>query len=326
MISKPQNYPSPLGEPVPFIREDRGGFSSRIFGLGEIVYDILFKQMQPLTAKAGGSVLNALVSLARVGREVYMISETGSDLVADAIIAFLKENSVNTGYINQLNGMSTLALAFLNEKNEAEYQFFKDDSAKREDFNIPDFTSDDTLLFGSFYGINPDVRPNVLSIVNRAREVGATIYYDPNFRAGHLKHGNREQLVKAIEENFGLADIVRGSDEDFQNIYGETSPEKVYEIVSAFCPNLIITASSSKVHTFSKNSHQQFKVPQIETVSTVGAGDNFNAGIIHQLVKLGVKRDGDNITIPDWKPLIKSGIRFSAAVCKSLENYVPEGF
>ena len=255
-----------------------------------------------------------------------MISETGNDLVADAIITFLKDNGVNSGYINRLTGKSTLALAFLDEKNEAEYQFFKDDSVKREDFNIPDFASGDILLFGSFYGINPDVRPNVLSIVNRAREAGSTIYYDPNFRAAHLKHGNREKLVKAIEENFILADIVRGSDEDFMNLYGESSPEKIYKRVSAFCPNLIITANSSMVHALSKEKHRQFNVPQIETVSTVGAGDNFNAGVIHQLVIQGVERVDNKLTISDWQPLIESGIRFSSAVCKSMENYVPLGF
>ena len=72
---------------------------TRIFGLGEIVYDVLFKEMQPLAAKAGGSMLNSLVSLARTGQKAYMISETGNDLVSEAIITFLKENKVNTEYI-----------------------------------------------------------------------------------------------------------------------------------------------------------------------------------------------------------------------------------
>ncbi len=303
-----------------------GGSSPRIFGLGEIVYDVLFKEMQPLAAKAGGSVLNTLVSLARVGREVYMISETGNDLVSDAIISFLEQNRVNTGYINRLNGKSTLALAFLNEKNEANYQFFKDEKTKRESFRIPDFTSDDIILFGSFYGINPDVRPNVFSIVKKAAEAGATIFYDPNFRSVHLKHGNREELVKSIEENFALADIVRGSDEDFMNIYNETSPEKVYEKVSRLCPNLMITANALQVHSFSPGIHEVFNVPKIETVSTVGAGDNFNAGIIHAMIDQKVQKLNEQLNIQNWEPLIQSGIRFSAAVCQTLDNYVPEGF
>jgi len=299
---------------------------TRIFGLGEIVYDVLFKKMQPLAAKAGGSVLNAMVSLARTGHEVYIISETGNDLVADAIISFLKENNVNTGYINQLDGKSTVALAFLNEKNEAQYQFFKDDNTKRKSFDIPDFTSDDILLFGSFYGINPEFRPNVLSIVKKAKEAGATIFYDPNFRAVHLQHGNKEQLVNAIEENFSLADIVRGSDEDFLNIYNETDPVKVYEKVSGLCSNLIITANALQVHAFSIGNHQLFDVPRIETVSTVGAGDNFNAGVIHALTTRHLQKSNNKLDIQDWKPLILSGIRFSSAVCQTLDNYVPEGF
>ncbi len=300
--------------------------NSRIFGLGETVYDILFKDMQPVAAKAGGSVLNALVSLARVGQDVYMISETGNDLVADGIISFLKDNRVKTEFINQLNGKSTLALAYLNEKNEAQYQFFKDDSIKRQPFKTPDFTPGDYLLFGSFYGINPDVRPNVLNIVQRAKKAGATIFYDPNFRSVHLQHGNKQQLIKTIEENFKLADIIRGSDEDFHNIYGETSPENIYKKISAFCPNLIITANSSQVHTFSQENHQKFDVRPIETVSTVGAGDNFNAGIIHALIKEGIKKTNDTLEITDWKPLIQSGISFSSAVCQTMDNYVPEGF
>ncbi len=315
MTTQPQHTYSPSGD-----------VKGRIFGLGEIVYDVLFKEMQPLAAKAGGSVLNALVSLARVGREVYMVSETGNDLVSDAIISFLKRNKVNTGYINRLNGKSTLALAFLNEKNEANYQFFKDEKIKRESFRIPEFSPGDILLFGSFYGINPEVRPNVLSIVKRAKEAGATIVYDPNFRAVHLQHGNREQLVKAIEENFALADIVRGSDEDFINIYGEESPEKVYRKVSAFSPNLIITANALQVHAFSENNHDVFDVPRIETVSTVGAGDNFNAGVIHALIATRHKKTNGVLQIDKWEPLIRSGIRFSSAVCKTLDNYVPEGF
>jgi len=241
-------------------------------------------------------------------------------------ISFLEKNNVNTGYINRLNGRSTLALAFLNEKNEANYQFFKDEKIKRRSFDIPDFTPDDILLFGSFYGINPEVRPNVLSIVSKAHKAGTAIIYDPNFRAVHLQQGNREQLVKIIEENFALADIVRGSDEDFMNIYGESVPEKVYERISAFCPNLIITANALQVHAFCPGLHKVFDVPRIETVSTVGAGDNFNAGVIHALIEQKAKRAEVLPHINDWEPLINSGIKFSSAVCKTLDNYVPEGF
>ncbi|NPA37452.1 MAG: hypothetical protein GXO47_11455 [Chlorobi bacterium] len=299
---------------------------TRIFGLGEIVYDVLFKEIQPIAAKAGGSMLNSLVSLARVGQETYMISETGNDLVSEAIISFLEENKVNTEYINRLNGNSTVALAFLNEKNEAQYQFFKDDSIQRAIFNIPDFTESDILLFGSFYGINPELRPIILNMVQKAKNAGTTIYYDPNFRSVHLKHGNRKQLVEAIEENMSLADIVRGSDEDFMNIYNETDPKKIYKKMSQLCQNLVITANASQVHAFSPGKHEKYSVPAIKTVSTIGAGDNFNAGVLYALAKQGLNKKYGKLNIEEWEPLIRNGIKFSSAVCQTLDNYVPENF
>ena len=299
---------------------------TRIFGLGEIVYDLLFKNMQPVTAKAGGSVLNAIISLARLGREVHMVSEIGNDLIGRAIISFLKKNNINTDYINQLDGNSTLALAFLNEDNEAKYQFFKDDSSTREPFKIPTFTSTDYLLFGSLYGIDPALHSEVLNLVSKAHEANTTIIYDPNFRSAYLQHVSPKQLVDCVEKNFSLADLIRGSDEDFQNIYGETSYGKVYEKIRAFCPNLVITANSSPVHVFSNKGQQQFDLPQIEIVSTVGAGDNFDAGIIQALIEEGYSKEKNSLEIVDWEPLVRSGIIFSSAVCQTMDNYIPEGF
>ena len=53
----------------------------KIFGLGETVYDILFKNNQPISAKPGGSVYNALISLGRLGLNPAFISEIGDDKI-----------------------------------------------------------------------------------------------------------------------------------------------------------------------------------------------------------------------------------------------------
>ena len=38
----------------------------KIYGIGETVLDIIFKDGQPQAAKAGGSVLNSMVSMGRM--------------------------------------------------------------------------------------------------------------------------------------------------------------------------------------------------------------------------------------------------------------------
>ena len=86
-----------------FVREDnnRTFFTmKRIIGIGETVFDIIFKNNQPQAAVPGGSTFNSMISLGRTaakrGRaEVLMISETGSDQVGDIIASFMEDNGVS---------------------------------------------------------------------------------------------------------------------------------------------------------------------------------------------------------------------------------------
>jgi len=298
----------------------------RVFGLGETVLDLIFKDDQPVGAKAGGSALNALVSLARMGANAHFITEVGKDRVGDMIVRFLEQNALSTRYVNRFDGgKSALALAFLNDNNDADYEFFKDYPAQRLTGEIPDFTADDIIVFGSFFGINPVIRPRLLDVLGAAKNAGAIIIYDPNFRKHHDHY--KHQLVEVIEENFRWADIVRGSDEDFMNIYGLSEPQKVYDKVSAFCDNLVITANAKGVYALGKNFKRHFHVPVIEPISTIGAGDNFNAGMMKALLDMNLKQ-GDLVELSpeQWQQLAVYGIEFSSEVCLNLDNYVPVDF
>ena len=73
----------------------------KIFGIGETVLDVIFKEGQPQAAKAGGSVLNSVVSMGRIGLPVSFISEYGADDVGDIIDSFLNMNGVNTSSVHR---------------------------------------------------------------------------------------------------------------------------------------------------------------------------------------------------------------------------------
>ncbi|MBO4267903.1 MAG: carbohydrate kinase, partial [Bacteroidaceae bacterium] len=62
----------------------------RIFGIGETVYDILFRDGQPIAAVPGGSVFNGLISLGRTGMQCTFISEVGADRVGGYILDFIR--------------------------------------------------------------------------------------------------------------------------------------------------------------------------------------------------------------------------------------------
>ncbi|WP_262493158.1 PfkB family carbohydrate kinase [Marinilabilia salmonicolor] len=219
----------------------------RIFGLGETVLDIIFKNNQPVASRPGGSAFNALVSLARAGEEVALISEIGLEEVGEQIVDFLQENRVGTSWLHRFtSGKTPVALAFLDEENNASYQVYKDFPEERFQISGPEFRPGDILLFGSFFAVNPVLRNQVVPLLQKARDQGAYLIYDPNFRKNHLN--NIAVYRPLIEENFSFAHLVRGSDEDFENIYPGMDTNEVLQKIGGFDAIGLITANSDGVY------------------------------------------------------------------------------
>ena len=133
----------------------------RVIGIGETVLDILFKDDQPQKAVPGGSTFNSIVSLGRAGVPCTMVTETGGDHIGDIICRYLQQNGVSSEYVcRHDNVKSHISLAFLDEHNDAQYIFYKDHASVSLDGPLPAMTKDDVVLFGSFFAINPVIRPH----------------------------------------------------------------------------------------------------------------------------------------------------------------------
>lgn len=299
----------------------------KVIGIGETILDILFRDGQPQAAVPGGSVYNAVISLGRMGQNVTFISETGNDRVGEMILANMRENGVDTANVNVFpEGKSPVSLAFLNERNDAEYIFYKDYPRQRLEVNMPEISSDDIIMIGSYFAITPVLRDKVKELLDRARDAGAIIYYDVNFRSTHANEAIK--LMPTIIENFEYADILRGSTEDFQNMFRQPDADKVYSNhVGFYCSNFICTDADGDVRLRTKHVCKDYPVTPLKAVSTIGAGDNFNAGVVYGLLKYRVRRaDLAELTEADWDAIIRCGMDFSADVCKSVSNSVSKEF
>ena len=383
----------------------------KIVGIGETVFDIVFKDGKPQAAVPGGSVFNAIISLGRTAGaaasgsaagvsasggtaasstaarcaapRVIMATQMGKDNVAEIITGFMRRNNVEITHAICVEGrQSTISLAMLDSRNDARYEFFRDSAMPK--FQTPDieFEPGDILLFGSFFAISPATRLQVRELVARARSQGAIIYYDINFRKG--PHGNSPHIKEYIEENCALSTIVRGSSEDIGNIYGECTAAEAYrDHISSLCSNFICTKGADSTEVFSPGLHAIYPVRKIETLSTIGAGDNFNAGVVYTLSQLpactalsalcaaaasvatsacgatpaagathasgatptaraihasGATPDAGpthasgatpaalTLGKEEWDKIVTTAHLFSAEVCQSYENYVPEDF
>jgi len=202
------------------------------------------------------------------------------------------------------------------------------------------------VLFGSFFAINPSIRNEVGAMLREAHDSGAMLYYDVNFRKPHL--GDLPVVYATILENMRLSTVVRGSTEDFSLLFGEAntlcedlamddllsedaavveqSVDRLYERhIAPQCPLFICTSGGGAVYLRTPQLRASFPVEKIETVSTVGAGDNFNAGIIYQLMKDASVAPAErlrNLPLEGWAQLLAMGQRFSQDVCRQLGNSI----
>lgn len=297
-----------------------------IFTIGETVFDILIKEGEVIAAKSGGAMLNTSVSLGRMNLPVQLITEIGDDEIGRLITNFLSNNNVEINYLNKGNTQTSLAIAFLNEQNDASYSFYRASSEKRSDVTVPLIQPDTILLFGSSYAINKEVRPYLKKLLQLAKENKAIIIYDPNFRKAHLHE--LKTLMPLIEENLAFANIVRGSDEDFKNIAGVKKAEEAYKFVSRFGKStLIFTSGGKSVKLLNAKIQLELKVKAVKTISTIGAGDGFNAGIIAALIIHNVGyEDIRKVDFKLWEKILGMGISFGSEVCKSYENYISNYF
>jgi fructokinase len=294
----------------------------KIYGIGETVMDIIFKNGQPQAAKAGGSVLNSAVSIGRMGLPVSFISEYGQDDVGILIDDFLMSNGVDSSHVHKfLDGSTTLALAFLNEKNDARYTFYKNFPAKRLDIVFPIIHEDDIVQCGSFYAIWPEIREKFRRFISCARENGAFILYDPNFRPTHASE--LSTLLPPILENIEMCTLLRGSDEDFRNIFGVDNADEAWDVAKKYCKSLVYTANAEGVYVRTTSFSGKFPVNKIVPVSTIGAGDNFNAGMITAIYQNKIKADELHLLgEADWSKIVGMGVAFATHVCLSYENYI----
>jgi len=289
-----------------------------VFTLGESLLDIIINSPDDAFVRPGGAMLNTAVSLGRSGIEVSLITELGDDTTAGLITDFLNENNVKSHYIRKYNDNNTsLALAFLDENKKPSYTFMKNYPESRDLLEIHDFDSEDILLFGSLYSVDTDIRKSIVSNVEKARQNNVTVIYDPNIR--NPEHLKDKRIMNAVIENIKYSDIIKGSDEDMTNIFGDNDLQTQLRNIRDINRNALIIITLGPDGVIADYNGKQIKLSAMETnvISTIGAGDAFNAGIIYALFNTSTEKRFNNI-----EPLLKSGLRFSARVCASKDNYI----
>jgi len=297
----------------------------RVYAFGESLIDVINKADGSVASKAGGSLLNMSVSMARSGADVSLITDYGNDVAGQMLHAFLQKENVGIEYVSRYtNGQTALAFALLDEQAKATYSFYKNYPKERfAGFKIPEFTSESCFAFGSFSSIAPELQTILKLLLDTAEAAKSVIYFDPNIR--HQSHLKQESAMEYLLRNFRAAQLIRASNEDLQTIFQTDDLQQVIQKcgLSSDVP-FIVTRGSDKISCAYKHQISTFEVPQLpEVESTIGAGDSFNAGLLTYLDMNHIGREGlRKLDENQLAAMVATAVAFSTDACQTTENYI----
>ncbi|MEM6941266.1 MAG: carbohydrate kinase [Pseudomonadota bacterium] len=301
----------------------RGAAENMILCCGEALIDMIPQALpsgqQGFQPCPGGAVFNTSIGLGRLGADVAMLTALSQDMFGDQLITELEASRVETAHILRLPHPSTLAFVTLQD-GHARYAFFDEGSAESQlrTADVPDLPDAVTALY--FGGISLAREPGGAFYAELARRAGAgrLVMVDPNIRIGFVR--DQDAYRARLAQMFGLADIVKVSDEDLMWILPDAPSLETgvhilrAEMLRAEGPKLVILTQGAKGASAWGQGLDRIEVPAatVEVADTVGAGDSFNAGVLASLQAQGaIQEDG---TLKLERPIIEQALRFAAQV------------
>ena len=300
-----------------------------IAALGEILIDFTEtgtseNGMKLFEQNPGGAPANLLVTASHMGYKTAIIGKTGADMHGAFLKETLKKEGVCTDYIIEDNTVfTTLAFVALNEKGERYFSFARKPGADTclsvEELDKDVLKNCQIFHFGSLSLTDEPARSATIEAVKTAKEAGAVISFDPNYRKPLWK--KESDAAETIKGVMPYADLVKVSDEESVLLTGEKDYKKAALKLLQAGPHIIaITLGSEGVYLAGNGYSGQIPGFKAEVTDTTGAGDSFWGGFLSKY--LGSQADIKNMTWEKWKECAEYG-NATASLCVQKRGGIP---
>lgn len=255
---------------------------ARVAGLGEVLWDVF-----PDGEAFGGAPANFACHCQALGADAVVVSAVGDDERGRRAIDFLNEHSVDTRYIQTLPDASTGAvLVQLDEEGKAGYTFLENTAWDRLSWSAPLAELAGTLdavCFGTLGQRSGQSRATILRFLKATRAECLRVF-DINLR----QHYHSPELVLASLE---AANVLKVNDEELPMLAGwlglaGTPERQLASLLDRFALRLAILTCGARGALMLAPVESSFeRPPEVEVVSTVGAGDAFTAAVAMGLLR-----------------------------------------
>ncbi len=262
--------------------------------LGEILIDFTFAGQNAdgknvYEENIGGAPANAAAALAKLGGKAAFIGMTGDDSFGQDCKNCLKGLNVETkGMRVTLSQHTTLAFVSLDANGERHFSFCRNPGAdtqlSEQDLDIEILENTKILHIGSLSLTHEPAKSATLKAIEIAKNAGALISYDPNWRANLWK--GRQDALETLRSLFKYADIVKISDEEMKLLFGDLDYIQSAKKLREYGVKLVlITLGPKGVYYSFKDFDGIIGCPDVKVVDTTGAGDSFNGGLQYKLTR-----------------------------------------
>ncbi|WP_405851479.1 carbohydrate kinase [Streptomyces sp. NBC_00090] len=229
----------------------------------------------------GGSPANVAYGLARLGRDVTLLTQLADDPSGRLIADHLKGAGVRMA-LGGTPARTPSAAVGLDDRGRATYTF---DIAWTLESGEAAAAAPAHVHIGSIAAVTAPGADAVLAETERLRG-RATVSYDPNVRPGLM--GEHEAAVARVERCVALGDLVKASDEDLAWLYPGEDPHAVAARWLALGPAVVlVTRGADGSLAVTRRHTVAVEAPPVTVVDTVGAGDSFMSAVLDTLAGQG---------------------------------------
>jgi fructokinase len=271
--------------------------------LGEVLIDMFpaelgraLAEVSAFYPKPGGAPANVAVAAARLGASSAFIGKVGDEAFGRHLAELLASEGVETrGMCFDRQARTGLAFIAQPDENTSEFVFYRNPGAdmllRVDELDRELLQSTRAFHFGSISLIQEPSRSATLEALEIARQAGALISFDVNYRP--TLWGSAQEARERIMVTLPQVDVVKVNEVEVSLLTGRDVASSVSDLEDASSallaegPGLCVVTLGPKGSYFQTTSSGEHVPPfSVQTVDATGCGDAFVAGLLSQLVRI----------------------------------------
>jgi sugar/nucleoside kinase (ribokinase family) len=216
-------------------------------------------------------------NLSALGSRVGFQSRIGVDSLGQIALERLQQGGVDTSLVRRVEGPSTTGLTvILHHESWRNILTYMGTIAELnwDDLDL-DYLSDARHFHLSSYYLHRSLQPRIGELLQRLKSRGLTISLDTNDDPDDRWAGGLQEVLRYV-------DVLLPNEREARKIAGTDDLETTIQKLSQLVP--LVVVKLGREGALAQRGTERFVSPskEVKVVDTVGAGDSFDAGFLHQ--------------------------------------------